>query len=188
MTRFLVAGLGNIGEEYADTRHNAGFLIADELVRACNGKFLQDRLASVAEVKYKGRQVIVIKPATYMNLSGKAVVHWMQAEKIVPENLLVLVDEIALPFGKIRLGQKGSDGGHNGLKSVQESLGTHEYPRLRFGIGNEFSRGSQVNFVLGRWDDEEKKTLQQRVMLAADAVRAFVFTGLQRAMNEYNTR
>ena len=188
MSRFLIAGLGNIGEEYADTRHNVGFTIVDKLAEEAGVKFVTSRYAQVAEMKHKGRQLLLIKPGTYMNLSGKAVHYWLQQEKIDPENLMVLVDEIALPFGKIRIGPKGSDGGHNGLKSVQEALGTTQYPRLRFGIGSEYSRGNQVNYVLGKWDEEELKTLDQRVTVAAEAVKAFVFTGLQRCMNEFNNR
>lgn len=143
MSRFLIAALGNIGDEYKNTRHNIGFLIADKLVKELEGTFKSDRLADVAQVKFKGRTLVVIKPTTYMNLSGKAVNYWLQAEKLEPSQLLVLVDELALPFGKIRLGPKGSDGGHNGLKHIQETLGTSVYPRLRFGIGSEFQKGSK---------------------------------------------
>ena len=188
MSKFLIAGLGNIGGEYEMTRHNAGFLVADEVAQACAASFDSDRYASVARGKYKGRQLVIIKPSTFMNLSGKAVAYWLQAEKIPLENLLVLVDELALPFGKIRLGPKGSDGGHNGLKSIQEILGTTSYPRLRFGIGKEFSKGHQVDYVLGKWDDEQMPLLQARIRTAADAVMAFSFTGLQRAMNAYNEK
>lgn len=188
MSKFLIVGLGNIGDEYAHTRHNIGFEILDFLAQEHDLKFRSDRLADVAELKYKGKQLILIKPTTYMNLSGKAVNYWMQAEKIAIENCLVLVDELALPFGKIRLGPKGSDGGHNGLKNIQEVLGTTAYPRLRFGISNEFGKGAQVNYVLGKWNDEEKKTLNERVKLAADAVKAFAFAGLARCMNEFNTK
>jgi PTH1 family peptidyl-tRNA hydrolase len=188
MTKFLIAGLGNIGDEYAMTRHNAGFLVADQLAQDCGAKFASGRHAWVAEARHKGRQLVIIKPTTYMNLSGKAVAYWLQAEKIAIENLLVVVDEIALPFGKIRLGPQGSDGGHNGLKSVQEVLGTTAYARLRFGVGNTFSRGGQVDYVLGAWDEEQASQLGARVKLASDAVKAFVFAGLQRAMNEFNTK
>ena len=188
MSKFLIAGLGNIGDEYAMTRHNVGFMVADELARDCAVKFESSRYASVAKTKYKGRQLVIIKPTTFMNLSGKAVAYWMQSEGIAPANVLVIVDEIALPFGKIRLGPKGSDGGHNGLKSIQDSIGTTEYPRLRFGIGKEFSRGNQVDYVLGEWDLEQRETLDARVALAAEAVKAFVFTDLQRAMNEFNRK
>src|SRR4051812_20765562 len=148
MGKFLIVGLGNIGEEYAETRHNIGFKIADRLVKDAGGKFISQRYADVAEIKYKGKQLVVIKPTTFMNLSGKAVNYWLNAEKITPENMMVIVDELALPFGKIRIGPKGSNGGHNGLGSIQKTINTTEYPRLRFGISNEFNKGSQVNYVL----------------------------------------
>lgn len=188
MNKFLIVGLGNIGEEYAETRHNIGFKIADELASAGGVKFSPGRYADVAELKHNGRQLILIKPNTYMNLSGKAVNYWLQAEKLSIENMMVLVDELALPFGKIRIGPKGSDGGHNGLKSIQEMLNTSNYPRLRFGIANEFSKGGQVNYVLGKWNAEELKTLPGRIKIAADSVRAFSFMGLQRCMNEFNNK
>jgi len=188
MSKFLIAALGNPGVEYQETRHNIGFKIADLLVKELNGKFTSGRYADVAEVKFKGKILVIIKPTTYMNLSGKAVNYWLQNEKIDVENLLVLVDELALPFGKIRIGPKGSDGGHNGLKSIQETLNTSSYPRLRFGINNEFNKGGQVDYVLGTWTAEEKLSLEQRLAVAADAVKAFAFIGLQRCMNTYNTK
>ena len=188
MSKFLIVGLGNIGDEYAHTRHNIGFEVLDFMAKEHDLKFKSDRLADVAELKHKGKQLILIKPTTYMNLSGKALNYWLQTEKISLENCLVIVDELALPFGKIRLGPKGSDGGHNGLKNIQETLNTNNYARLRFGISNEFNKGSQVNYVLGKWSDEEKKTLNDRVKIAADAVKAFTFIGLARCMNEFNTK
>lgn len=188
MSKFLIVGLGNIGEEYAHTRHNIGFDVLDYLAKEHDLKFKPDRLADVAELKYKGKQLVLIKPTTYMNLSGKAVNYWLQAEKIALDNCLVIVDELALPFGKIRLGPKGSDGGHNGLKNIQETLNTTSYPRLRFGISNEFGKGQQINYVLGKWGDEEKKTLNDRIKIAADAVKAFAFIGLARCMNEFNNK
>lgn len=188
MSKFLIVGLGNIGSEYAETRHNIGFEVLDYLAKENDLKFKSDRLADVAEMKYKGKTLVLVKPNTYMNLSGKAVNYWLQAEKIPVENCLVIVDELALPFGKIRLGPKGSDGGHNGLKNIQEVLQTTNYPRLRFGIGSEFNKGNQVNYVLGKWNDEERKTLQERVKIAADAIKAFAFIGLSRCMNEFNTK
>lgn len=188
MSKFLIVGLGNIGEEYAETRHNIGFKIADQLVADASVRFSTGRYADVAELKHKGKQLIVIKPSTYMNLSGKAVNYWLQSEKIAIENMMVLVDELALPFGKIRIGPKGSDGGHNGLKSIQESISTTQYPRLRFGISNEFNKGAQVNYVLGKWNEEELKTLNDRIKIASDAIKAFSFIGLQRCMNEFNTK
>lgn len=188
MSKFLIAGLGNIGDEYAGTRHNIGFDVLDYIAKEAGVKFRNDRLADVAEVKHKGKILILIKPTTYMNLSGKAINYWLQNEKISVENLLVVVDELALPLGKIRIGPKGSDGGHNGLKNIQELLKTTEYPRLRFGISNEFSKGHQVNYVLGKWSDEEQKTLEPRIKIAAEAIKAFAFIGLQRCMNEFNNK
>lgn len=188
MSKFLIVGLGNIGDEYENTRHNIGFKIVDRLAAESEVKFKSDRLADVANAKYKGKSLILIKPTTYMNLSGKAVNYWMQTEKIAPENIMIVVDDLALPFGKIRIGPKGSDGGHNGLKSIQEVLGTNQYPRLRFGISNEFNKGAQVNYVLGKWSDEELKTLNDRIKIAADAIKAFSFIGLARCMNEFNNR
>ena len=188
MSKFLIVGLGNIGDEYAKTRHNIGFEVLDYLAQENDLKFKSDRLADIVEFKYKGKQLVLIKPTTYMNLSGKAVNYWMQNEKIPLENVLVIVDELALPFGKIRLGPKGSDGGHNGLKNIQETLNTSNYPRLRFGIGNEFGKGYQVDYVLGKWSDEEQKILSERIKLASDAVKAFAFAGLQNSMNNYNPK
>lgn len=188
MGKFLIVGLGNPGSEYAETRHNIGFKIVEQLASDSGVKFVSDRYADVAELKHKGKQLILIKPSTFMNLSGKAVNYWLQAEKIDIQNLLVLVDELALPFGKIRIGPKGSDGGHNGLKSIQETLNTNNYPRLRFGIHNEFHKGGQVDYVLGTWNEEELKTLNERVKLAADAIKAFTFIGLERCMNQFNTK
>jgi PTH1 family peptidyl-tRNA hydrolase len=160
----------------------------DHLAAEAGVKFSADRYADVAELKHKGKQLIVIKPSTYMNLSGKAVNYWLQAQKIDLANMLVLVDELALPFGKIRIGPKGSDGGHNGLKSIQEVLNTNAYPRLRFGISNEFSKGTQVNYVLGKWNEEELKTLNTRIQIASDAIKAFAFIGLERCMNQFNNK
>jgi PTH1 family peptidyl-tRNA hydrolase len=188
MSKFLIVGLGNIGSEYEETRHNIGFKIVDFLANEAQVKFTSARYADVAEFKNKGKQLILIKPTTFMNLSGKAVNYWMQQEKIEIENIMVLVDDLALPFGKIRIGPKGGDGGHNGLKSIQESINTPNYPRLRFGISNEFNKGAQVNYVLGKWNEEELKTLNNRIKIAADAIKAFSFIGLQRCMNEFNNK
>ncbi len=188
MSKFLIVGLGNIGDEYLETRHNIGFKIVDYLANEANVKFTSGRLADVAEIKHKGKQLILIKPTTFMNLSGKAVNYWMQHEKIEPDNIMVLVDDLALPFGKIRIGPKGGDGGHNGLKSIQEILTNANYPRLRFGISNEFNKGAQVNYVLGKWNEEELKTLNDRIKIAADAIKAFAFIGLSRCMNEFNNK
>lgn len=186
MSKFLITGLGNIGNEYADTRHNIGFMVLDYLAAEAGIAFASGRYADVAEMKYKGKTLILIKPTTYMNLSGKAVNYWLQHEKISTENSLVIVDELALPLGKIRLGPKGSDGGHNGLKHIQETLNTTQYPRLRFGIGNTFNKGHQVDYVLGKWTTEERTILNERIKIAGDAIKAFVFAGLQRSMNTYN--
>ena len=188
MSKFLIVGLGNIGEEYAETRHNIGFKIIDELAKEAGLIFKSDRHVEIAELKYKGQHLILIKPTTFMNLSGKAVQYWLQAKKINPENLLVILDDLALPFGKIRIGPKGSDGGHNGLKNIQELINTTQYPRLRFGISNSFNEGSQVNYVLGNWNEEELKTLNDRVKLCCDAIKAFAFIGLPRCMNEFNVK
>ncbi len=188
MSKFLIVGLGNIGDEYTETRHNIGFKIVDALAAEGGIKFTSGRYADVAELKHKGKTLILIKPTTYMNLSGKAVNYWLQTEKIDVENMMVLVDELALPFGKIRIGPKGSDGGHNGLKNIQEILNSSNYPRMRFGISNEFSKGAQVNYVLGKWNAEELKTLNDRIKVATDAIKAFAFVGLQRCMNEYNNK
>lgn len=188
MSKFLIAGLGNIGDDYAGTRHNVGFDIADALAMDAGVLFRNDRLAMVAEFKYKGKPIVLIKPTTYMNLSGKAINYWLQAEKIKVENLLVLVDELAFPFGQIRIHPKGSDGGHNGLKDIQATLGTQQYARLRFGIAAQFSKGKQVDYVLGKWNEEERKALPERIKLATDAIKMFVFAGLQQTMNAFNSK
>jgi len=186
--KYLIAGLGNIGREYDDTRHNIGFEIADELARAAGASFKLEKLALKAEFKFKGRQVILIKPTTYMNLSGKAIRYWMQQEKIKRDNLLVLVDDLALPFGTIRLKGRGSAGGHNGLKDIQEELQTTSYARVRFGIGDEYHKGQQVRYVLGKWDERELDALPERVLKAAEAARSFCAIGLQHAMNQFNNQ
>ena len=187
-SKFLIAGLGNIGEEYANTRHNIGFKIVDAFAKASSVNFAADRLASVAELKFKGKIFILIKPSTFMNLSGKAVNYWMQKEKIPIENLLVITDDLALPFGALRMKGKGSDGGHNGLTSIIEHLGTNEFPRLRFGVGSEFSKGKQVNYVLGEWNNEETAALQPRIDLAVDMIKSFGAIGIQRTMTAFNNK
>ena len=186
--KFLIAGLGNIGEDYENTRHNIGFQILDALAKASNIFFSPDRYALKSELKFKGRTFILIKPTTFMNLSGNAVNYWLQKEKISRLDLLVLTDDIALPFGTLRLKPKGSHGGHNGLKNIQEILGADEYPRLRFGIGSNFLRGRQVEYVLSEWSEDEKKLLPERISLAAEVIKAFATTGVQRAMSEYNNK
>lgn len=188
MSKFLIAGLGNIGEEYRNTRHNIGFTVLDALAGASNLFFRTDRLASVTEYKFKGKIFILIKPSTFMNLSGKAINYWMQAEKIQVENLLVVTDDLALPFGTLRLKTKGSDGGHNGLKSIQETLGTQDYARLRFGIGSDFQKGKQSDYVLGRWSAEELTNLNPRVEAAIEMIKSFGTIGVGRTMSLYNNK
>lgn len=188
MSKFLIVGLGNIGDEYENTRHNIGFKVLDTLAKENELKFRTDRLASVAEYKFKGRTLVLIKPSTYMNLSGKAVNYWMQAEKISIENILVLTDDLAFPFGTIRLKGKGSDGGHNGLKNIQETLNSVDYARLRFGVGSEFSKGKQVDYVLGKWTAEEEKALEPRIKQAIDMIKGFTTIGLQLTMTNYNKK
>ena len=193
MSKFLIAGLGNIGEEYAFTRHNVGFLVADALAKSLQKDesnssklFKSDRLAMVNESKFKGKNLVIIKPTTYMNLSGKAVNYWLQTEKIPVENLLVITDDLALPYGTLRLRKKGSDGGHNGLSDIITTLETVDYARLRFGIGSEFSKGKQVDYVLGQWDEEEQKTLQDRIDTCVKIVKSFVSIGIERTMTDFN--
>jgi PTH1 family peptidyl-tRNA hydrolase len=188
MSKFLIACLGNIGSEYENTRHNIGFKVADALALAAETQFVQGRLAYQCEIKVKGKTMVIIKPTTYMNLSGKAVNYWMQAEKIKLENLLVITDDLALPFGTLRIKPKGSDGGHNGLKSIQETLGNDNYARLRFGVGNNFSKGKQVDYVLGTWNNEELETLQERIKIAADMTKAFCTIGMQLTMTNFNNK
>ncbi|ULQ53037.1 aminoacyl-tRNA hydrolase [Flavihumibacter fluvii] len=186
MSKFLIVGLGNIGAEYANTRHNIGFDIIDELVKKMDGHFRTDRLADVAEIRIKGKQLVCIKPSTYMNLSGRAVKYWSDKEKVPPENILVLVDELALPLDRLRIRGSGSDGGHNGLRSIQEHLGTTEYPRLRFGIGNNYPKGRQADFVLSKWTAEEWPLVLFKVKKSVELIEQFVHGGLASAMNLYN--
>lgn len=188
MSKYLIAGLGNIGDEYAHTRHNIGFQTLDALANVSGVFFSLDRLAYTATIKFKGRTLILIKPSTYMNLSGKAINYWMQSEKIPVENILVVTDDIALPFGTLRMKGKGSDGGHNGLKKIQETLNTNEYARLRFGVGSEFAKGKQVDYVLGEWSDEEMKLLPARIDVAIEMIKGFATIGLQRTMSLYNNK
>ncbi len=184
--KYLIVGLGNIGAEYAHTRHNIGFDVVDELVLKHSGKFKADRYADVAEIKVKGRVLVCIKPNTYMNLSGNAVRYWLEKEKIPLENLLVIVDELSLPLSRLRMRSSGSSGGHNGLKHIEEVLQTGQYTRLRFGIGNNYPKGKQVDFVLGKWTQEEEPLVKKKTELAASAVEDFVFQGVSRAMNQIN--
>ncbi len=186
--KYLIAGLGNIGDEYQNTRHNIGFKVLDELAGSSNLVFKQAKLAFVTEFKHKARTFILIKPTTFMNLSGKAVAYWMQTEKIQINKLLVVTDDIALPFGKIRIKGKGSDGGHNGLKSINESLATNHYARLRFGVGNDFPKGRQAEYVLSEWNNEEKELLQERINVAVEAIKSFGSIGLTYTMNDFNNK
>ncbi|MBU2650486.1 MAG: aminoacyl-tRNA hydrolase [Bacteroidetes bacterium] len=184
--KFLIAGLGNIGSEYSNTRHNIGFILADALALAAGAVFKTERYADVARIRYRGKTLIVIKPSTYMNLSGKAVRYWMQKENIVEEQLLAVVDDIALPTGALRMKAKGGDGGHNGLQSIIEYLGSEAFPRLRIGIGNDFAQGSQVDYVLGKWTKPEEETMLKKIPVAVEMVKSFVANGLERTMNQYN--
>ena len=186
--KFLIVGLGNIGSEYAETRHNIGFKVLDALAGASNLFFKTERYGDVCEVKHKGRTFILLKPSTYMNLSGNAVRYWLQQEKISLENMLVITDDLALPYGKLRMRGQGSDGGHNGLKHINEILQTTQYARLRFGISAEFSKGQQVDYVLGEWSTEERETLQAHIEKSTKAVFSFGLIGLARTMNDVNTK
>ena len=186
--KFLIIGLGNIGVEYAHTRHNIGFDVVNAFVQKHGGIFKNDRLAFVAEVKLKGRQCICICPTTYMNLSGRAVKYWMDKKNISIEHILVVVDDIALPLSKLRLRPGGSDAGHNGLKSIQESLGSVNYPKLRFGIGNNYPKGRQVDFVLGKWTKEEEPLTALKIEKAVEVIESFVTNGITLTMTEINNK
>lgn len=186
--KYLIAGLGNVGDEYQFTRHNIGFEIVDALARSGGIFFSTNRLAFRTELKHKGRTLVIIKPATFMNLSGKAVHYWLQQEKIAIENLLVITDDIALPFGTIRLRAKGSAGGHNGLKSISESLLTDNYARLRFGVGSDFGKGRQVEYVLGRWNADEQNLITERIGIAVEMIKSFATAGLLLTMNTFNNK
>ena len=186
MKKYMIAGLGNIGPEYANTRHNVGFQVLDALAEQQEFSFEAAKLGAVGSFRIKGRSVLCLKPATFMNRSGKAVKYWMEKEKIPLENLLIITDDINLPFGTIRLKTKGSDGGHNGLKDVQNSLQTTQYNRLRFGVGAEFSKGQQVDYVLGEWGDEEKQALPERFNRILELIPSFVLAGVKITMNQFN--
>ena len=186
MTKYLVVGLGNIGSEYEHTRHNIGFDVLDAFASKHAISFRVDRLAEVCEARIKGKPVFCIKPSTYMNLSGKAVKYWKEKEKIAPENILVIVDDVALGLDKMRIRPGGSDGGHNGLTSIQESLLTDQYPRLRFGVGNDYPKGRQVEYVLGRWKSSEEALVQKKIALTVEAIEMMVLQGLNPTMNQFN--
>ncbi len=186
MKRFLIVGLGNIGPEYVGTRHNAGFMVADALVKDCGGVFSSCRYGDMAKVKVKNCELLVLKPSTFMNLSGLAVKYWMNKEKLPLENLMVVVDDLALPFGTLRIRQKGSDAGHNGLKNIASELGTQNYARLKFGVGNDFAKGAQVDFVLGQFPEDERQRLPEVCGKAAEAIKAYALSGISFAMNHFN--
>jgi len=186
MKKFLIVGLGNIGSEYVNTRHNIGFKVLDSFANQESISFQTMKLGDVAECKIKGRTVLLLKPNTYMNLSGKAVKYWLDKENIDKENMLVITDDLNLSFGSIRIKTKGSDGGHNGLKNIQLLLNTTEYPRFRFGISDAFKKGKQVDYVLGEWTAEEKEALKERLVVSSEIIKSFVLAGLNTTMNLYN--
>lgn len=180
--------MGNIGSEYENTRHNIGFRVLDAFAKASNLVFKEDRYGAVCEFRLKNQTVLFLKPNTFMNLSGNAVRYWMQREKIEVDHLLVVVDDLALPFGTLRMKGSGSDAGHNGLKNIQQMIGTDKYPRLRFGLGSNFQRGQQIDFVLGEFSAEEVQTLPSRLELAGEMVRSFCLAGIQNTMNQFNNK
>ena len=186
MSKFLIVGLGNIGNEYANTRHNIGFDVVNAFVQKHGATLNVERLAYVAEVKWKGKQIVCICPTTYMNLSGRSFKYWMDKEKVPLENTLTVLDDLALPLDKIRLRPHGSDAGHNGLKDIQLTLGTDKYPKLRFGIGNNYPKGLQADFVLGKWLNTEMPTVQMKIGKCIEIIESFVAIGIERTMNEVN--
>jgi PTH1 family peptidyl-tRNA hydrolase len=186
MSKFLIVGLGNIGLEYRGTRHNIGFDVVEAFANKHQGSFAVSRLAEKCDIKWKGRPVIVLKPTTYMNLSGKAVKYWMDSENIGMQSVLIVLDDVALPLNKVRLRPSGSDGGHNGLKSIQEALETDKYARLRFGIGNDYPKGRQVDHVLGKWTPPELPLVKLKIEKCVEIIENFVSIGIERTMNEVN--
>ena len=186
--KYLIIGLGNPGEKYENTRHNIGFKVLDKFASLSNISFSTDKLADVATTKFKGRKLVLVKPNTFMNLSGKAVNYWVQTEKIPVENILVVTDDISLPFGSIRMRAKGSDGGHNGLKSIIEVLSTCNFSRIKFGVGSEFSKGRQADYVLGKWLDEDEEVLTERIDFVVKMIQSFSTIGVSRTMNDFNRR
>lgn len=186
--KYLIVGLGNIGSEYAGARHNIGFMVLDAFAEASNISFSTERYGDVANMRLKNKQLVLLKPSTYMNLSGNAVRYWQQKENIPLENILVIVDDIALPFGAIRIKTRGSDAGHNGLKNIAQMLGTEAYARLKFGIGNDFPRGCQIDYVLGRFPADQQAELAERINVADEAIREYVLAGAQSAMCKYNNK
>lgn len=186
--KYLIVGLGNIGYEYRNTRHNIGFKVLDAFAEVSNTVFSTQRYGDVAQIRVKNKLLVLLKPSTYMNLSGEAVRYWMNKENIPLENVLIIVDDLALPFGAIRIKGKGSDGGHNGLKNIAEMIGTQNYARIRFGIGNEFPKGTQIDYVLGNFTDEQEELMPERIKIAIDAIKAFCLSGLTFAMNNYSNK
>ena len=186
MKKFLIIGLGNVGDSYRGTRHNIGFKILDALASASNISFEPNRYADTSKLKIKGRTLVLVKPTTFMNLSGKAVNYYLQSEKSEPINLLFITDDLALPFGTLRLRTKGSDGGHNGLKHIIQTLNSTKFSRIRFGVGNEFSKGKQVDYVLGQWSEEEECALQERIDTAIEIIKSFVMVGATQTMTLFN--
>ena len=186
--KYLITGLGNIGSEYWGTRHNIGFCVVNKLVEDAGTAFQEERYGAIARMRVKNCELVVLKPNTFMNLSGHAVRYWLQKENIPVENLLIVVDDLALPFGTLRLKPKGSDAGHNGLKNIAELLGTQAYARLRFGIGNDFPRGGQIDYVLGKFPQEQLDAMPEKLALAADIIKSFCLAGIQLTMNQYNNK
>ncbi|PKR82340.1 aminoacyl-tRNA hydrolase [Brumimicrobium salinarum] len=186
--KYLIVGLGNPGAKYENTRHNIGFKVVEAFAKEREANFETLKLGEVAKAKWKGRQLILLKPSTFMNLSGKAVNYYLQKEKIKIENLLVITDDLALPYGKLRMKGKGSDGGHNGLKDIQAVLNTNKYARLRFGVGSEFSKGKQVDYVLGEWNDEERLQIEERIKTATEFIKGFSTIGLNQTMSNWNNK
>lgn len=186
--KYLITGLGNIGDQYANTRHNIGFIIADALAQEAEASFKPERYASVTRIRYRGKTLVVIKPSTYMNLSGKAVRYWMDKENIPAGQTLTITDDIALPLGTLRMRKKGGDGGHNGLENIIITLGTEQFPRLRVGIGNEFARGYQSDYVLGKWTREEEEVMIPKIQLATEMIKSFLVKGIDQTMTDYNNK
>lgn len=186
--KYLIVGLGNPGEKYENTRHNIGFKVVDHFLKDLDDPWQVDKQGWTAKVKFKGRVLVFLKPSTFMNLSGKAVNYWMQKEKIPLENVLIITDDLALPFGKLRLKGKGSDGGHNGLKDIIATTHSQKFARLRFGVGNDFAKGRQVDYVLGEWSAEEVEVLSERLEVCDEFIKGFVTIGLQQTMNNWNNK
>jgi PTH1 family peptidyl-tRNA hydrolase len=186
--KYLIVGLGNMGPDYEGTRHNIGFDVVDQLARDKDANFEVKRYGDLARIKHRGKTLVLLKPSTLMNLSGKAVRYWMDKEKITIDKTLIIVDDVALPLGKLRMKKKGGDGGHNGLSDIVSRLGRDDFPRLRFGIGDDFSRGRQVDYVLGKWSEEEKNIIKPRIKLAGEMILAFSFMGVEKTMTSYNNK